>query len=52
MKKSVIAVMMAAITVGAIGGGIATFNASQTDTQLQIAEGPKQGRQTLPARRR
>ena len=47
MKKSIIAVMMAAVTVGAVGGGIATFNASQTDTQLQIA-GESEGAQTLP----
>lgn len=47
MKKSIIAVMMAAVTVGAVGGGIATFNASQTDTQLQIA-GESEGTQTLP----
>lgn len=39
--------MMAAVTVGAVGGGIATFNASQTDTQLQIA-GESEGAQTLP----
>lgn len=47
MKKSVIAAMMAAITVGAIGGGVATFNASQADTQLQIADGADAG-ETAP----
>ena len=37
MKKSIIAIITAAITVGAVGSGVATFSASQSDTKLQIA---------------
>ncbi len=39
MKKSIIAAMMAVVTVGAVAGGIATFSASQEEAQLQIADG-------------
>ena len=37
MKKSIIAGMMAAITIGATAGGIATFSAAQEDAQLQLS---------------
>ena len=37
MKKSIVAIMAAALTIGAVGGGIASFSASQNDTKLQIA---------------
>ena len=40
MKKSIIAGMMAAITIGATAGGIATFSAAQEDAQLLL---PDQG---------
>ncbi len=41
MKKSIIAAMMAVVTVGAAAGGMATFSASQEEAQLQIADGEK-----------
>ena len=47
MKKSIIAGMMAAITIGAAAGGIATFSAAQEDAQLQLSEGRESG-ETIP----
>ena len=47
MKKTIIAAMMAAITVGAVAGGAATFSASQEDTQLQISNG-SEAQETIP----
>ena len=38
MRKSLIAAMLAAITIGAVAGGVA-ISASQEDTKLQIAAG-------------
>ena len=51
MRKSLIAAMLAAITIGAVAGGVA-ISASQEDTKLQIAAGEtcqlKTGRRMLP----
>ena len=47
MKKSVIAAMLAAVTIGAAAGGIATFSAAQEDTKLQISDGGDSG-ETVP----
>lgn len=48
MKKSIIAAMMAMVTVGAVAGGMATFSASQEEAQLQIADG-EEGSETIAA---
>ncbi len=39
MKKTIVAAMMAVITVGAVAGSMATFSASQEDSQIQFADG-------------
>ncbi len=39
MKKSVIAGLLAAITIGAVAGGVATFSAQEDEAQLQISDG-------------
>ncbi len=38
MKKTIVAALIAAVTVGTVAGGIASFSASQEDTQLQISD--------------
>ena len=47
MKKAVLAGILAAVTIGALAGGAATFSASQEDAQLQIAGG-QQDSESLP----
>ena len=47
MKKSVIAAMLTAVTIGAMAGGIATFSASQGDARLQIS-GESESGETIP----
>lgn len=47
MKKSVIALMLSAVVIGAAAGSAATFSASQDDTQLQISDGSESG-ETAP----
>lgn len=46
MKKAVIAAMLAAVTIGAAAGGVATFSASQNEAQLQIVEGSESEKAT------
>ncbi len=47
MKKSVVAALMAAVTIGAVAGGAATFSASEDEAQLQIANG-SESTETVP----
>jgi serine protease Do len=41
MKKAVLAGILAAVTIGVAAGGMASFSASQEDTQLQISDDEK-----------
>ena len=41
MKKAVLAGILAAVTIGVAAGGMASFSASQEDTQLQISDNEK-----------
>ena len=43
MKKAVLAGILAAVTIGVAAGGMASFSASQEDTQLQISDNEKDG---------
>ncbi len=41
MRKAVLAGILAAVTIGVAAGGMASFSASQEDTQLQISDNEK-----------
>ena len=41
MRKAILAGVLAAVTIGAVAGGMASFSASQDDAQLQISDEAK-----------
>ena len=41
MRKAILAGVLAAVTIGAVAGGMASFSASQNDAQLQISDEAK-----------